>query len=73
MVSPFWAWPLGNLGFAPRDLDSRSVLLDIRFLCVYPPPCTFWGGLRHSEVVFWGVWFFPPLPVFPMVSKAQSY
>ena len=72
-VSPFWAWPLGTLGFAPRDLDQRSVLLDIRFVCVYPPPCTFLG-VSNTPKCFFGVYgVSPPPPVQSQISRALGH
>ena len=50
IVSPFWARSLGTFGFAPRDLEYRSVLLDLRFVCVYPPPSTLLGD---SDTLKW--------------------
>ena len=55
----------------PRDLDSRSVLLYLRFVWVYPPQCTFLGGTDTPKWGF-GVYGVPP-PVFPLISEARSY
>ena len=61
------------LGVAPMDLDHRFVLLNIRFVCANPPPCTFWGCSDTPKYVFrWRGNFAPP-PSVLVIFEANLY